>query len=64
MERLNRAAYINFVTGYEPLGPMGSAIIDDDEERLRKKELGTIDKSIRAALPHTLVGPDVWELCK
>jgi hypothetical protein len=43
---------------------MGSAIIDDDEERLRKKELGTIDKSIRAALPHTLVGPDVWELCK
>lgn len=38
--------------------------IDDDEERLRKKELGSIDESITAALPYTLVGPDVWELCK
>jgi hypothetical protein len=43
---------------------MGSATIDDDKERLRKKEFGTIDESTRAALPHTHVGPDVWELCK
>jgi len=36
----------------------------NDEEWLKKKELGTIDESIRAALPYTLVGPDIWELCK
>jgi hypothetical protein len=34
------------------------------KKRLRKKELGTIDESIRAALPYTLVGPEVWELCE
>ena len=47
VERLNRAAYINIVTGYEPLGPDGkrhlaliiALEIDDDEERLKKKEL-------------------------
>ena len=43
---------------------LAEADSDDDEERLRKKELGTIDESIQAALPHTLVGPDVWELFK
>ena len=70
MGRLNRDAYIKIVTGYEPPGPDGkrhlalviALEIDNDEERLRKMELGTIDESIRVALPHTLVGPDVWEL--
>jgi hypothetical protein len=60
------------VTGYEPppspdgkrhLALVVALEIDDDEKRLTKKELGTIDESIRAALPYTLVGPDVWELC-
>ena len=59
------------MTGYEPPSPDGErhlALIivlefDYDEERLKKKELGAIDESIRVALPHTLVGPDVWELC-
>ena len=37
--------------------------IDDDEEGLRKKKLGNIDETICVALPHTLAGPDVWELC-
>jgi hypothetical protein len=72
VERLNRSAYINIVTGYEPPSPDGkrhlalviALEIDDDEERLKKKELGVIDETIRVALPHTLVGPDVWELCK
>jgi hypothetical protein len=60
------------VTGYEPPSPDGkrhlalviALEIDNDKERLREKELGTIDESIMVALPHTLVGPDVWELCK
>jgi hypothetical protein len=72
VELLNRSAYLNIVTGYEPPSPDGerhlalvvALEIDDDEQRLVKKELGTIDESIIAALPHTLVGPDVWELCK
>ena len=72
VEQLNRSAYINIVTGYEPPNPDGkrhlapniALEIDDDEERLKKKELGTIDESIRVALSHTLVGLDVWELCK
>jgi hypothetical protein len=38
--------------------------IEDDEERLRNKDLGTINESIRVALPHILVGPDVWEPCR
>ena len=29
---------------------------------MKKKDLGEIDESIRVALPHVLVGPDVWEL--
>ena len=72
VEQLNRSAYLDIVTGYEPPSPDGkrhlalviALEIDDDEERLKEKELGTIDESIRAALPYTLVGPDVWELCK
>ena len=59
-----------FVVGYEPRSADGerhlalviALEIDDDGERLKKKELGTIDESIKAALPHTLVGPDIWEL--
>ena len=72
MGRLNRDAYIKVMTGYEPPGLDDGKChfallivleIDDDDERRRKMELGTIDKSIRVALPHsTLVGPDVWEL--
>ena len=71
VEQLNRSAYLDIVTGYEPssdgkrhLALVIALEIDDDEERLMKKELGTIDESIRAALPYTLVGPDIWELCK
>jgi hypothetical protein len=70
VEQLNRSAYISIEVGYEPPSADGqrhlaliiALEIDDDEERLKKKELGTVDESIRAALPHTLVGPDVWEL--
>jgi len=70
VERLNRDAYLKIVTGYEGRDPDGNRNVemiialefDKDEERLRKKELGTIDESISIALPHTLVGPDVWEL--
>jgi hypothetical protein len=58
MEQLNRSAYIRIVVGYEPLSADGQCHlalvialeIDDDEERLRKKELGTIDESIRVAI--------------
>jgi len=72
VEQLNRSAYLDIVTGYEPPSPDGkhhlalviALEIDNDEGRLMKKELGTIDESIRAALSYTLVGPDVWELCK
>jgi hypothetical protein len=72
VEQLNRSAYIDIVAGYEPPSPDGqrhlalviALEIDDDEERLKKKKLGTLDESIRAALPCTLVGPDVWEHCK
>ena len=72
VERLNRDAYLKIMTGYEGRRADGkrrlalviALEIDDDEERLRKKGLGTIDESISVALPHTLVGPDVWELCK
>jgi hypothetical protein len=71
VEQLNRSAYLDIVTGYEPPSPDGKrhlalviALEIDDEERLMIKELGTIDESIKAALPSTLVGPDVWELCK
>jgi hypothetical protein len=72
VEQLNRSAYIDIVAGYEPPSPDGqrhlalviALEVDNDEERLKKKELGAIDESIRAALPHSLVGPDVWELCK
>jgi hypothetical protein len=72
VEQLNRSTYINIVAGYEPPSPDGqhhlaliiALEIDHDEERLKQKELGTIDESIRAALPFYLVRPDVWELCK
>jgi len=68
--RLNRSAYLNIVTGYEPPGPDGkrrlaliiALEISDDEDELRKKDLGEIDESIGVALDHVLVGPDVWEL--
>jgi len=70
VKRLNRDAYLKIVTGYGPRGPDGmrhlaliiALEIDDDEEGLRGKELGPLDESISIALPHTLVGPDVWEL--
>ena len=68
---LNRSGYLDIVTGYEPspdgkrhLALVIALEIDNDKERLMKKELETIDESIKAALPYTLVGPDVWELCK
>lgn len=32
------------------------------ESKLREKELGPIDETIRSAQPYVLVGPDVWEL--
>jgi hypothetical protein len=38
--------------------------IDNNEERLKKKELEAIDESIGVVLPRTLVGPVIWELCK
>jgi len=70
VKRLNRDAYLRIVTGYEPRCSDGmrhvaliiALHIDDDEERLREMELGPLDESISIALPHTLVGPDVWEL--
>jgi hypothetical protein len=68
--RLNRPAYLNIVGGYEPPSPDGerhlaliiALEIGDDEDEMKKKDLGEIDESIRVALPHVLVGPDVWEL--
>jgi len=71
VQRLNRDGYLKLVAGYEGWRPDGNRRlamiialeIDDDEERLRKKELGPIDESISVALPHTLVGPGVWEVC-
>jgi hypothetical protein len=33
-----------------------------DKDELKKKDLGEIDESIKEALPHVLVGLDVWEL--
>jgi len=36
--------------------------IGDDKDELKKKDLEEIDESVRKALPHVLVGPDVWEL--
>jgi hypothetical protein len=68
--RLNRDGYLNISGGYEPPGPDGerhlSMIIalafGEDEEELKKRDLGEIDATIKEALPHVLVGPDVWEL--
>ncbi|KAH9991547.1 hypothetical protein BJV77DRAFT_522193 [Russula vinacea] len=62
--------YQEIVGGYEEPGPDGHrplALIialefGEDKEKLRAKKLGPIDESIRFALPHTLVGPGVWEL--
>ena len=34
----------------------------DDEEKLRGKDLGDVDESIRVTLPHVLGGPDVWKV--
>ena len=70
--RLNRSAYMNIATGYDPPTPEGArhlALIvaldvGYDQEQLKEKKLGDIDESIMAALPHVLVGPDVWELCE
>ena len=67
VEQLNRSVYIDIVAGYEPPGPDEErhlALIialefDEEEKRLKKKKLRDIDESIKAALPHTLVGPDV-----
>jgi hypothetical protein len=72
VQQLERSAYIDIVTGYEQPSSDGkrhlaliiALDIDTDEEKLREKPLGTIDETIQIALPHTLVGPDVWELCK
>lgn len=70
VERLNRSAYKNIATGYEPPSADGErhlALIiameyGNSEEKLREEELGDVDESIRVALPHVLWGPDVWEL--
>ena len=70
VDLLNRSAYIKIVGGYEEPGPDGhrplALIIAlefcEDKEKLRAKELGPIDESIKFALPHTLVGPGVWEI--
>ena len=70
--RLNRSAYMNIVTGYEPPSPYRkrhfaliiALEIGEDKDEMKKNDLGEIDESIRVALPHVLVGPDVWELCE
>ena len=36
--------------------------IGEDKDEMKEKDLGEFDESIRVALPHVLVGPDVWEL--
>jgi hypothetical protein len=33
-----------------------------DKGELKNKDLGKIDESIQKALPHALVGPEVWEV--
>jgi hypothetical protein len=35
--------------------------VGNDRTELEKKELGPIDETIQAALPHVLDGPHVWE---
>ena len=70
VDRLNRSAYLRIVVGCEPPSPDGernlaliiALEIGEDKDELKKKDLGEIDESIRVALPHVLVGPDVWEL--
>ncbi len=41
---------------------LGTCEIGVDKDELKKRDLGEIDESIKRALPHVLVGPDVWEL--
>ena len=70
VHQLNQSAYLSIEVGYEHPGPDGerhqvlivALEIGEDEEELKKKDLGEIDESIRVALPHVLAGPDVWEL--
>jgi hypothetical protein len=70
VDRLDRSAYLSIEGGYEPPGPDGmrdlafiiALEIGYDKDELKKKDLAEIDESIKEALPHVLVGPDVWEL--
>ena len=68
MDLINRSAYV--AGGYEPPNPKGCDILalilglelGYDEDELKGKHLGEIDGSIQKALPHALVGPEVWEV--
>jgi hypothetical protein len=70
VDGLNRSAYLSIEGGYEPPGPDGmrglafivALEIGNDKDELKKKDLGGLDETIKKALPHVLVGPDVWEL--
>jgi hypothetical protein len=70
IRQINRSAYLRIEGGYEPPGPDGerhvsiiiALAIGNDKDELKKRPLGDIDESIERALPHVLVGPDVWEL--
>ena len=68
--QLDRSAYLRIVCGWVPATPdterhlalIIALAFGADKDELKEKDLGEIDESIKKALPHVLVGPDVWEL--
>ena len=65
VNRINRSGYLRIEGGYKLEGErhfcfIFALAIGDDKDELKKRDLG--DESILKALPHVLVGPDVWEL--
>jgi hypothetical protein len=75
MDLINRSAYLNVAGGYEPPNPDGVRVVrlgyvalilglefGYDKDESKDKDLREIDESIQKALPHALVGPDVWDV--
>ena len=72
VEGLNRGAYKRIATAYdyETLTETGEPYLcniiaietGNDKEALEALDLGPLDETIEAALPHVLVGPQVWKL--
>jgi hypothetical protein len=73
VSRLNRISYLYVVTGYEPLSSDGkrhlaifiASELRENEDKLKRKQLGKINESIPEAIAyHVLVGPDVGNFVK